>query len=121
MSTTEGGRTVTGSAPPATSGGSEELRAIKTTLAGLALLQVLVLVGLVIIYMQIGGVPAQTAERVPYDSSGTQTLFELGPIGTDVSDLQAKVAAMAAKLDAICTAVTKSQSAGAGPNPCTGP
>jgi len=75
----------------------------------------------VILYLQIGGIPNQTSEQIPYDSSGTQVLFALDPIGTNLTDLQTQVAAMAAKIDVICTAVEKSDPAAVAPNACSAP
>lgn len=87
---------------------------------GLALLQVLVLVGLVILFLQLSGLPDQTAALVPgpIDNSG-QVLDELGPIGTNATDLQAQVQAMNVKLDEICAVVAKT--AGSPPGLCTTP
>jgi hypothetical protein len=101
---------------------SPELRAIQTNFGWLVLLQVAVLAGLVILWLQIGGVPSQTAGMVPPPDYGAaaQVQFQLDPIGTNVTALQFQVATMAAEINAICTAVEKSQPA-ASPNPCSAP
>jgi hypothetical protein len=80
-----------------------------------------VIAGLVILFMQVGGVPVQTAQQIPSDNSGSFIESNLEPIGTNITDLQAQVTAMAAEIDAICTAVVKSEPAAASPNPCTAP
>ena len=46
--------------------------------------------------------PDLTAQRVPPDQSGDQADFAVGPMASDITDLQATVQAMSAKIDAIC-------------------
>jgi hypothetical protein len=101
---------------------SPELRAIQTNFGWLVLLQMTVLAALVFLWLQIGGVPSQTAGMVPPPDYGTTTQieFQLDPIGTNVTALQSKVVSMAAEIYAICTAVEKTQPA-ASPNPCVAP
>jgi hypothetical protein len=110
---------MSGDAQPA-SKGSLDMRDIRFYVQGLALLQGLVLVGLVVVLLQINGLPDQTAARVPFpiDQSGS-VLYELGPIGTNVQDLQSQVAAMNVKLDEICAVVAKT--VGTPPGLCTTP
>lgn len=110
---------MSGDAQPA-SQGSLEMRDIRFYVQGLALLQCLVLAGLVILFLQISGLPDQTAARVPapVDQSG-EVLYELGPIGTNVQDLQSQVQALNVKIQEICTVVTKT--VGSPPGLCSTP
>ena len=109
-------------APVPGTGMSPELRAIQTNFGWLVLLQIVVLAGLVMLWLQVGGVPDQTAQRVPAPDYGvaSQIQFQLDPIGTNVTSLQSQVAAMAAEIHAICIVVEKTQPA-ASPNPCGAP
>lgn len=108
-------------AQPAIEGSSSEIRGLRNYLQVLAILQVILLVGLVILYLQINGVPDQTAQRVPFDTSGSQADYLIGPLATSVTDLQAKVDGMATRIDAICAAVAKIEPAAFSPNPCSAP
>ncbi len=94
------------------------LQDLETKLSGLALLQGTLLAGLVILFAQVNGVPDLTAQRVPSDQSGEQADFAVGPMASDITDLQATVRAMSAKIDAICAAVADKVPAPVSPNPC---
>lgn len=95
-----------------------DLRDIQINLQGLAVLQVALLLGMAILFAQINGVPDLTAQRVPSDESGSQADFAVGPMGTNITDLQATVNAMSARIDAICAAVADRVPAAVSPNPC---
>lgn len=100
-------------APPTT-------RDLRLYMEGLAVLQVLMLIGLVALFLQIDGVPDRTAIRVP-DTGGIQADAAIGPMGSDVTELRVTVNAMAAQIDAICAVVADKVPAAVSPNPCSLP
>lgn len=105
--------------PPAPSRPPTDLRDIQLSVRGLAVLQVLLLVGLLVLFFQINGVPDLTAQRVPRsDFSGSQADSAVGPMGTDINNLRTTVDAMSAQIDAICAAVADKVPAAVSPNPC---
>ena len=106
---------------PTPSGATPELQTIKNSLAIMFLLQVVLLAGIVIVYLQIGAIPDQTAQLVPEDTSSSQVLFDLDPIGTNITDLQTQVSSMAAKIDAMCSALQKSDPSAIPANACGAP
>jgi hypothetical protein len=78
----------------------------------------ILLIGLAILFFQINGVPDLTAQRIPISFSGGQADAAVGPIGANITDLQATVAAMSAKIDALCAAVARQVPPVVSPNPC---
>ena len=97
------------------------LRDLDIKLSGLALLLGLLLVGQVILFAQVNGVPDLTAQRVPVDNGGVQADMAIGPLAQDVTDLRATVDAMSAQIDAICAAVADKVPAAVSPDPCSHP
>ena len=106
---------------PTPSGPTPDVQTIKNSLAIVFLLQVVLLAGIAIVYLQVGAIPDQTSQLVPEDTSSSQVLFELDPIGTNITDLQGQVSSMAAKIDAICAALEKSNPGAIAPNTCGAP
>jgi len=111
---------MTGNAPTP-SGVTPEFQTLKNSLAIVFLLQVVLMAGLVILYIQIGAIPDQTSQLVPEDTSSSQVLFDLDPIGTNITDLQAQVSSMAAKVDAMCIVLEKDNPTAIAPNACSAP
>lgn len=99
---------------PATSGTTNTLRLI-------ALLQLVTIVGLIVVYLQVGGVPEQTTNMVPVSANGVVSDMEVGPIASGVADLESQVLALQAKLDVICRAVESARPSGASATPCAAP
>ena len=106
---------------PTPSGAAPEFLTIKNSLAIVFLLQIVLLAGMLIVYLQVGAVPSATAQQVPVDNSGLTADSMIGPIGTNITDLQAQVTAMAAKIDAICIVLEKSNPTAIAPNACSTP
>lgn len=106
---------------PGLSGLSQELHGIRANFVIVVLIQFVLMAGLVTLYLQIGAIPDQTSQLVPEDSSSSQVLFELDPIGTNITDLQAQVSSMAAKIDAMCIVLEKNNPTAIAPNACGAP
>ena len=106
---------------PTPSGPTPDVQTIKNSLAIVFLLQVVLLASMLIVYLQVGAVPSATAEQVPVSDSGGYADSLIGPIGTNITDLQGQVSSMAAKIDAICAALEKSNPGAIAPNTCGAP
>jgi hypothetical protein len=106
---------------PTTSGAAPDTRTIQNSLMIVFLLQVVLLAGILIVYLQIGAVPSETAQQVPVSDSGGYADSMIGPIGTNITDLQSQVTSMAAKIDAICIVLEKSNPTAIAPNACSAP
>jgi len=97
------------------------LRDLDIKLSGLAILLGILIVGQVVLFAQINGVPDLTAQRIPRDNGGSYADAMVGTLESDVTDLRATVDAMSARIQAICAAVADHVPATVSPNPCGQP
>jgi hypothetical protein len=88
------------------------------TLIRLIAFQIAVLIGLVIVLVQVAGLPDQTAQPIPIQSSGQHADAAAGPILSGVSDIQTSIDALTVEINAICSVVSSTRPTAASPAPC---
>jgi hypothetical protein len=106
---------------PTPSGVATDFRLLQNSFLILFFLQIVLIAGMVVVFVQIGAVPSATAQQVPVSDSGGYADSMIGTIGTNITDLQAQVTSMAARIDAICIVLEKSNPTAIAPNACSAP
>jgi hypothetical protein len=69
-------------------GYADEFWRLRSWLALVVVLQVAVLIGIVVVYLQFAGLPGQVASRVPYSGDNGGQIYQLQ---ADLNDLRSKV------------------------------
>jgi hypothetical protein len=112
----------TGPSPEVQSAQTEEpLRATMTRwFVWIAILQVVLITGLLIVVLQLQSLPMATAALAPYSDSGAQADAVAQPVADGVQYLRTELDTVAGQLTQVCSALAHANGQTPGPDPCAG-